>query len=74
MNIVKRLRPYLDVFEELGAKVDRLERTGSTHYKIIVTSHGKTRFFVAPFSSSDNRSIKNFRADVRRWVRSVNDT
>jgi len=70
MASLKRIQPYLTVFTELGATIDRLERTGSTHYKIIATSNGKTRFFVAPFSASDNRALKNFRADVKRWVKS----
>lgn len=67
--VTKRLRTYLDVFDKLGVKVSALERTGTTHYKIRVVKDGRSRFFIAPFSPSDGRAFKNFRSDVRRWVK-----
>lgn len=71
--VSKRIRPFLDTLKNEGCEVLDLNFTGSCHYKIDVTCKGKTRFFVAPLTASDVRAIKNFRSDVRRWVRSISD-
>lgn len=70
-HVSKRIRPFLDVLENEGCEVIDLAITGSCHYKITVTSNGKKRFFVASLSGSDVRAVKNFRSDVRRWVREI---
>lgn len=67
----QNVRPYLKVFDDLGLQVVDAEVTGSNHYKITVTYHGKHRFFIASRSESDHRSLHNFRALVKRWQRSV---
>lgn len=69
--VSKRIRPFLEAVESEGVQVVDLSFTGSCHYKIDVTCKGKNRFFVAPLTASDNRAVKNFRSDVRRWVRSI---
>lgn len=68
----KRLRPYLDYLAELGCEVVDHHSTGSCHYKITVTSEGKRRFFIAPYSASDRRSFENWKSDVRKWLRQNN--
>jgi hypothetical protein len=74
MIIPKRLRNYLDVIIELGCEVDDVCYTGSSHYKIQVTSSGNKRFFIVPFSASDHRALKNFNSDIKRWLRSTTDS
>jgi hypothetical protein len=70
MNL-QRVKPYTELISELGCEVTDISVTGSCHYKIAVTSQGKSRFFIAPFSGSDRRGLKNFRADVKRWMKSI---
>lgn len=72
--VSKRIRPFLQVFDDLGVEVVDLTSTGSCHYKIEVTCGSNRRFFIAPFSSGDHRAIKNFTADVKRWKRSLANT
>lgn len=69
----QNIKPYLEALRELGLEVVSTEPTGKSHYKIIVTSKGKRRFFVASRSESDSRSLKNFRALARRWKRSIDE-
>lgn len=71
MTLRQNVRPYLKVFDDLGLQVVDAEVTGSNHYKITVTAHGKRRFFIVSRSESDYRSLSNFRAMVRRWKRSM---
>lgn len=67
----QNIKPYLMALEDLGLQVVNAEPTGKSHYKISVTSRGKRRFFIAPRSASDARSLKNFRALAKRWKRSI---
>ena len=64
----KRLRPYLEAVKRMGATVEDVTITGSSHYKVKVTAGGNRRFFIVPFSSSDHRSFLNWKCQVRRWV------
>ena len=67
----KRLRPLIKVFDDLGIEIVSIEATGSSHYKMTVEAKGTRRFFIASFSSSDRRSLLNFRGDVRRWINNI---
>lgn len=68
MNSTKR--SLMRVFEDLGLEVVNTEMTGSNHYKFTtINSNGETRFFIAPNTPSDHRSMLNFRAEVKRWKR-----
>lgn len=62
-----KLRPYLETIEALGITVEGTVVRGSGHvgYKL---RHGqKAGVFIGPSSSSDWRTVRNFRSDVRRW-------
>ncbi|CAB4124898.1 hypothetical protein UFOVP62_41 [uncultured Caudovirales phage] len=59
-----RVRPYEVVFENVAC-------TARGHYRFLVEKNGEKHIFIAPGSSSDVRSLAQFRGDVRRWVRGV---
>lgn len=65
----KRLQPYIDYLAATGCQIDKIEVTGSCHYKATVTCEGKHRFFIIPRSSSDRRGFDNWKSDVRKWLR-----
>lgn len=73
MTVLNRqnVKAYLKVFDDLGIEVVDTKVNGRSHYKIVVTSEGNQRFFVAPRSSSDYRALANFKSQVRRWQRSL---
>ena len=62
---------YIKAIKDLGAEIIDAKTTGRNHYKLVVATHGKTRFFTASNSSSDHRHMKNFAADVRRWLKEI---
>jgi len=68
----RRLKPYYEVFDELGCRLVDTSTTGHNHYKMVVSCNGHERFFIAPYSPSDTwRGLKNFRSDVKKWVTST---
>lgn len=69
MNITARVRPYVKVLTRLGYEVEGLSVTGSSHYKIYTTVNGVKRFFIAPFSCSDRRGLKNFESQAKRLLK-----
>lgn len=72
-SVRRRIKPYLDVFNEFGCQLMDIESTGSCHHKIYVAKGPDQRFFIAPFSGSDHRGLKNFRSDVRKWVMELDE-
>lgn len=73
MTTKHSIRNYLKVLDDLGVKVIDTTVTGSSHYKITVTSNGNRQFFIASRSPSDHKTIRNFRAMVKRWKRSTQE-
>lgn len=69
----QNIRPYIEALRNLGFQIVSAEPTGKSHYKITVTSEGKSRFFVASRSASDVRSLKNFKALAKRWKKSIKE-
>jgi hypothetical protein len=67
----RSLKNALGVFDDLGCEVIKHSVTGKTHYKIVVTFEGNEKFFIAPSTPSDGRALKNFRCDVKKWLRSI---
>ena len=67
----KRMKEFHRIFDDLGLPVLGTEMTRSGHYKITTECEGDRRFFVAPYSPSDHRAVKNFDAEVKRWKRSI---
>ena len=68
----RRLKPYMDILEDLGVDVLEIRATGSNHKRIDVQAKGQRRFFIMPTSASDRRALLNFKCDVRRWVAELN--
>lgn len=65
------VKPYIEAVRELGAEVVGTTMTGKSHYKVVVSSRGHTRFFITAGTPSDKRGVRNFAADVRRWMRTI---
>ena len=71
MKLRQNVSPYFKVFDDLGVEVVDTTVTGSNHYKFIVTSGGNRSVFIGSRSSSDHRTIKNFKSNVKRWKKSL---
>lgn len=70
----KRIKAYVHLFDDLGCELLSITVTGSVHLKLVVTYQGNRRFFIAPVSPSDSqRGFKNFRSDVKKWIRSITE-
>lgn len=70
----RRVKDFKEVFTELGCHLDSTEVTGACHFKFFVTYNGNKRFFIGPMSTSDKRrGILNFRGEVVRWIRSLQE-
>jgi len=67
MGMRKRLKPYEDTIRELGGDVVETKSTGS-HFQIVYTYRGNTRSTTVPNSSSDRRSVLNWKSDVKRQM------
>ena len=66
----KDKRDILNFMNHLGIKVDR-EEMGGTHWKIYVSCKTYKYMFVVSVTPSDRRGRLNFKADVRRWIKSL---
>lgn len=71
MKFRNNVRPYFKVFDDLDVEIVDTTVTGSSHYKFIVTSNGNESSFIAPRSASDFRALKNFKSQVKRWKKSL---
>lgn len=63
----KQLRDYKRVAEKLGASVEEVSLNG--HYHITLSVRGHIRTFITASTSSDLRGMKNYKSQVKRWVR-----
>lgn len=71
----RRVKSYVRLFDDLGCEILEISITGSVHLKLTVTYRGNRRFFIAPVSPSDSqRGFKNFRADVKKWIKSLTES
>lgn len=71
MKFRQNVRPYFKVFDDLQVEVVDTSVTGSSHYRFLVTSNGNRGTFIAPRSSSDHRALRNFKSQVKRWKRAL---
>lgn len=69
-----RIDTYLKVFEDVGVDVVSVSSTGSCHYKITATCNNQQKFFIAGSSKAEYRGLQNFKAEVKRWKRSTEET
>lgn len=69
----KRLKPYLEILDELNVELIDVSHTGSCHYKLHVAAGERKRFFIVPYSTSDRRSILNWKSNVRQWLADRDD-
>lgn len=67
----KRLGAFLDELHDLPVEVTEVANTGSCHFKVYLTHRGRRRFFICAGSPSDYRAIRNFKGEVTRWVRQL---
>lgn len=67
----KRLKPYIDIFDEAHCTIEDIVITGSNHLKFKVAKEGKRKFFISPVSPSDHCGLQNFKHDVRRWLKTT---
>ena len=65
------MKPYVDILEELGFEIGEIQQGGGNHIKIEVTRGGKRRLMVAALTTSDRRSILNFKMDAKRVLREM---
>jgi hypothetical protein len=70
---IKPVRERLAEAKKLGADVKSVDPTGSTHFRIRLTYRGNERVFICGSSPSDRRSLVQWRADIKRWMRSISD-
>lgn len=72
MRHLKRVRERSDIIQNLGIKIEDVEKTGKSHIKFYVEYLGKKRIFVCPSTSSDcARGIKNFKGDLTKWIKEI---
>jgi len=69
----KHIREANDLLTSLGVSVHTIERT-SRHVKFWVTYDGKEGMFVRSSTPSDARSIFKFKCDIKRWIKSLNNS
>lgn len=67
------VKPYIDAIHKLGVGVVDVQDTGKSHYKVTVSVGPRTRFFIFPGTSVNNRAVKNMMVYVKRWLREVNN-
>jgi hypothetical protein len=67
---MKKIREIRRLCEELGLKA-QIERS-TRHIRIEVTYKGEQKVFFSSATPSDGRTEKNFRADVCRWLKTIN--
>jgi hypothetical protein len=67
----KHLRELKRVAVKLGAVIERVTLQG--HYHITLSRSGSQRLFVLSASPSDVRSMRNFKADVKRWAKEADE-
>ena len=65
----RRLRDLVAIIKAEGGSIVEVRFLGSGHYRIKYQIGGRTLATVAPYSPSDHRALKNFRADLRRSIR-----
>ncbi len=63
----KQLREYKHAAEKLGASVEEVSLNGHYHLKLKVRDC--LRVFVIASTGSESRGIKNFKSQVKRWIR-----
>ena len=69
----KRIKEYIGILENLPVEVTGCEPTRSCHYKLYLEHAGQRRFFVCAGSPSDRRCLRNFRSEVAKWIREVDN-
>lgn len=60
------------IFENLGVEVENIEMT-IRHFKIHAKKGENKHMFVKACSPSDHRADLNFKTDVKRWLRSIQE-
>lgn len=68
---MKRHRAYLKWAEQQGLVVVGISTTGNNHQRLTLTARGREKTFIIPTSASDNRAFMNWKGDVKRWLREV---
>lgn len=70
MNYEKR--DAIRMAKKNNLRVDGLESTRTSHYRLTVTNQfGDSAFFIPPSSSSSVRGTKNFEAGLRKFSRGL---
>lgn len=68
---VQQTKKMLTLFEQEGVAIEVLRHT--KHITVRAEYRSKSRQFTLPFSASCYRAFMNFRGEVRRWKREVDD-
>jgi len=68
---MKRKNPVSELLKGLGIKADFCKKT--KHIKINCSYHGETFIMIAPGTPSDHRAMKNFKANVCREIRGIDE-
>lgn len=67
----KYLREIKRSASKLGASIEEVTKQG--HYHITLSRAGVRRLFIVSSTPGDVRGERNFKADVKRWVRQIDE-
>jgi hypothetical protein len=67
---MKKYREIQQICDQLGV-VAQIELS-ARHIRVTIAYRNQVKTFFSSATPSDGRTEKNFRADVRRWLKTIN--
>ena len=65
-GMFKRMKALREIAESVGVEVVKVEQSRGVHFKVTLKKGARVRTSFAAASTSDHRSLMNWKRDIRR--------